>query len=117
MRRRDFIAFLGAATVTRPLAAAPQSSKVYRVALVFAISPVAEMAGPEPVDPVARAFLHALGAFGYVGGRNLILERRSAEGQFLRYDDIIAELDVMSVPQRALPSVGADARRPPLTNS
>jgi putative ABC transport system substrate-binding protein len=33
-----------------------------------------------------------LGAFGYVEGQNLILERRSAEGQFSRYDDIIAEL-------------------------
>jgi len=35
---------------------------------------------------------HALRAFGYVEGQNLILERRSAEGQFSRYDDIIAEL-------------------------
>jgi putative tryptophan/tyrosine transport system substrate-binding protein len=92
MRRRDFIAFLGAATVTRPLAAAPHSSKVYRVALVLAVTPVAEMAGPEPIDPVTTAFLHALGAFGYVEGQNLILERRSAEGQFSRDDDIIAEL-------------------------
>ena len=35
---------------------------------------------------------HALHAFGYVEGQNLILERRSAEGQFSGYDDIIAEL-------------------------
>jgi putative tryptophan/tyrosine transport system substrate-binding protein len=33
-----------------------------------------------------------LRAFGYVEGQNLILERRSAEGHFSRYDDIIAEL-------------------------
>ena len=87
MRRRDFIAILGA----WPLVAEAQSSKVHRVALVFAISPVAEMAGPEPVNRGARAFLHALRAFGYVEGQNLILERRSAEGHFSRYDDIIAE--------------------------
>ena len=92
MRRRDFIACLGAATVTWPLVAKAQSSKVYRVALVATVAPVAEMAGPEPVNRSVRAFLHALRAFGYVEGQNLILERRSTEGQFSRYGDIIAEL-------------------------
>ena len=92
MRRRDFIALLGAATVAWPLVAKAQSSKVHRVALVYTTAPVAEMAGPEPVEPVTRAFLHALRAFGYVEGQNLILERRSTEGQFSRYGDIIAEL-------------------------
>ena len=92
MRRRDFIALLGAATVEWPLAALAQSAKVHRVALVATTIPVAEMAGPEPVDPAIRGFLHALRAFGYVEGQNLILERRSTEGQFSRYGDIIAEL-------------------------
>jgi putative tryptophan/tyrosine transport system substrate-binding protein len=92
MRRREFIRLLGGATVTWPLAAVAQSSKVHRVALVFTTAPVAEMTGPEPINPVARAFLHGLRALGYVEGQNLILERRSAEGQFSRYDDIIAEL-------------------------
>jgi putative ABC transport system substrate-binding protein len=92
MKRRDFIKLLGGATVTWPLAAVAQSSKVHRVALVFTTAPVAAMTGPEPVNSVARAFLHGLRAFGYVEGQNLILERRSAEGQFSRYDDIIAEL-------------------------
>ena len=32
---------------------------------------------------------HALRAFGYVEGQNLILERRIAEGPFGRYGDII----------------------------
>ena len=75
-----------------PFTAEAQSSKVHRVALVFMPSHAAEMAGPEPVNPNARAFLHGLRALGYVEGQNLILERRSAEGQFSRYDDIIAEL-------------------------
>src|SRR5262249_34272670 len=42
--------------------------------------------------PSARAFVQALRALGYVEGKNLILERRSAEGRFERFGDIVAEL-------------------------
>jgi putative ABC transport system substrate-binding protein len=92
MKRRDFIRLLGGATVMLPLRAEAQTSKVHRVALVFMPSPAAEMAGPEPVNPNARAFLHGLRALGYVEGQNLILERRVAEEPFPRYGDIITEL-------------------------
>jgi putative ABC transport system substrate-binding protein len=90
MRRREFIA-LASASVAWPFAAEAQL-KVHRVALVVSTAPVAEMAGPEPVNPYARVFVRALHALGYVEGQNLILYRRSAEGQFSRYGDIIAEL-------------------------
>jgi putative ABC transport system substrate-binding protein len=50
------------------------------------------MAGPEPLHPLARAFVQGLRSLGYVEGQNLILERRSAEGQFERFGDIVAEL-------------------------
>jgi putative tryptophan/tyrosine transport system substrate-binding protein len=90
MRRREFIALIGASVVW-PFAAEAQL-KVRRVALVFTTAPVAEMAGPEPVNPYARAFVCALRALGYMEGQNLILYRRSAEGQFSRYGVIIAEL-------------------------
>jgi putative ABC transport system substrate-binding protein len=90
MRRREFIALMGA-SVAWPFTAEAQL-KVHRVALVFTTAPVAEMAGPEPVNPYARVFVRALRALGYVEGQNLILYRRSAEGQFSRYHDIIAEL-------------------------
>jgi putative ABC transport system substrate-binding protein len=92
MRRREFITLLGGAAVTWPVAAEAQAPKVHRVALVFASSPVATMAGPEPANAAARAFLHGLRALGYVEGQNLVLERRSAEGRFERYGDIVAEL-------------------------
>ena len=49
------------------------------------------MAGPEPFNPV-RAFVQGLRDLGYVEGQNLILERRSAEGRFERFGDIVAEL-------------------------
>jgi putative ABC transport system substrate-binding protein len=90
MRRREFIALTGA-SVTWPFAAEAQL-KVHRIALVVSTAPVAEMAGPEPVNPYVRAFVRALRALGYVEGQNLILYRRSAEGQFSRYGAIIAEL-------------------------
>ena len=59
-------------------AQAQQARKVYRVGLIFTTSQVSEMAGPEPVHPLARAFVQGLRGLGYVEGQNLILERRSA---------------------------------------
>jgi putative ABC transport system substrate-binding protein len=50
------------------------------------------MAGPEPVHHLARTFVQALRALGYVEGQNLILERRSGEGQNERLGGIGAEL-------------------------
>jgi ABC-type uncharacterized transport system substrate-binding protein len=50
------------------------------------------MARAEPVHPSARAFVQGLRALGYVEGKNFILERRSAEGRFERFGDIVAEL-------------------------
>jgi hypothetical protein len=59
---------------------------------MFTTSPVWEMAGPEPVHPLARALVQGLRVLGYVEGQNLILERRSAEGRFERFGEIVAEL-------------------------
>ncbi len=76
-----------------PLAADAQpAGKVYRVGLIFTTVPVSEMAGPEPVDPLVRVFLHTLRSLGYVEGQNLVFERRSAEGKFERFTEIVAEL-------------------------
>ena len=91
--RRDFIGTLAGGLLAAPRAAgAQQAGKVSRVGLIFTTTPVSEMAGPEPVHPNARAFVQALRALGYVEGQNLILERRSAEGRFERFGDIVAEL-------------------------
>jgi putative ABC transport system substrate-binding protein len=91
--RRTFLCGLTLGTLSLPLAGeAQQTGKVYRVGLTFTTSPVSEMAGPEPVHPLARAFVRGLRALGYVEGQNLILERRSAEGRYERFGDIVAEL-------------------------
>src|SRR5215472_14565965 len=98
MKRREFITLLGSGLAAGlPNRAKSQSSKVYRVGLAFTTSPVSEMAGPDPMVPSARAFVHGLRDLGYVEGQNLILERRSAEGHPERYHNIIAELVQLNV--------------------
>ena len=98
MDRRAFLATLTSGLLAAPLAAEAQSvGKVYRVGLIFPSPPVSEMAGPEPVNVAARAFVRGLRTLGYVEGRNLILERRSAEGTFERFAPIVAELVSLSM--------------------
>jgi putative tryptophan/tyrosine transport system substrate-binding protein len=92
--RRRFLLTSLAGALAAPLVA---EAKVYRVGLIFPSPPVSEMTGPEPVNNGARAFIRALRALGYVEGRNLILERRSAEGRFERFAAIVAELVSLNV--------------------
>lgn len=93
MRRREFIGLVGGAAVAWPRAVSAQTvEKVYRVGIVFPTSPLSEMIGPDPILPNFRAFLHGMRDLGYVEGRNLVLERRSAEGKTERFDAIVAEL-------------------------
>ena len=92
MRRRDFITLLSGAA-TWPLAArAQQPGRVFRVGWFFSSTPLAQMAGPDPIIPVGKALVQGLRALGYVEGHNLVLERRSAEGKFERIPEIAAEL-------------------------
>jgi putative tryptophan/tyrosine transport system substrate-binding protein len=95
MRRREFIGLAGSAAVACspfPAHAQQPANKVHRVGLIGLTPPVASMAGSDPVNPSFRAFVHGLRDLGHVEGRNLILELRSAEGRYDRFDAIIAEL-------------------------
>jgi putative tryptophan/tyrosine transport system substrate-binding protein len=93
MRRREVISGLGSVISAWPLAArAQQAGKIHRVGLIFTTARVSEMTGPDPIQPNVRAFVHGLRDRGYVEGRNLILEHRSADGRFERFGDIVAEL-------------------------
>src|SRR3954470_21565802 len=92
LKRREFITLIGRAAAWPLVARAQQSGKVHRVALIFTTSPISEMAGPDPIHPVARSFVHGLRALGYEEGHNLVLEHRSAEGKFERFPEIIREL-------------------------
>jgi putative ABC transport system substrate-binding protein len=98
MDRRVFLGTLTGSLLAAPITAEAQSvGKVYRVGLIFPSPPVSEMAGPEPVNVAARAFVQGLRTLGYVEGRNFILERRSAEGTFERFAPIVAELVSLNV--------------------
>jgi len=91
--RRTFLAALAGGLLASPLVTeAQQAARVYRVGLIFPSPSASEMVGPAPANAAARAFMQGLRALGYVEGRNLILERRSAELRFERFAAIVAEL-------------------------
>jgi putative ABC transport system substrate-binding protein len=85
-RRRDFITLLGGAAVGWPVAAHAQSpSKVWRIGMLETTSIALNVANFE-------AFRRALRELGYVEGRNVIIEYRSAEGQPERFAELAADL-------------------------
>jgi putative ABC transport system substrate-binding protein len=88
--RRVFLKGVAATVVTAGAAVA--QSRVARVGLVVTTTPEAELAGPDPVHTLTRAFLHALRDLGYREPASLVLRRRSAEGNFDRFRPILVEL-------------------------
>jgi len=98
MKQREFIAVVaGTAHANLLPTHAQQAERVYRVGWVASTSPVTELIGPSPTHPYARAFLQSMRELGYVDGKNLAIEWRSAEGKFDRLPDIIRELLVHNV--------------------
>jgi len=77
MKRREFIACLLVAASLRQ-ARAQQPAKVHRIAIVTVAIPIADMTETSSF-PYYRAFFQELRRFGYIEGRNLIVERYSVE--------------------------------------
>ena len=90
MKRRAFLHATCALALARPAFA--QRREPFRIGVILTTSPIAEMLGPEPIHPRLRAFIREMRRLGYTEGTNLILDRRSAEGKFDRFPEIIAEL-------------------------
>ncbi len=111
MKRRDLLAAAGALLAAPLVAEAQPAEKMHRVAFILTTSPAAEMAGAEPAHPITRAFVHEMRTLGYVEGRNLALERRSAEGRAERYQSIGAELVQLKTDVIVTAGVGAQVRR------
>jgi len=88
----DRRAFIGTAAVGALMlssrANAQRGEKLPRVAFVFNWVPVADMTA----HPSYRAFVQGLRDLGLVEGRNILIERRSAEGRFERLPSLIHEL-------------------------
>lgn len=81
MRRRAFIAGIGAATAWPLAARAQQPAKMKRIAMVHPSNKVDDLS----IDGRYSAFFQELNRIGYVEGQNLTVERYSAEGRPERY--------------------------------
>jgi len=84
MRRRGFLAVAGALVLLGVGAEAQQSTKVYRIAMVHPSYAVSEMTETGSL-PYYRAFFDELRRLGYSEGRNLLIDRYSAEGLIENY--------------------------------
>jgi putative ABC transport system substrate-binding protein len=90
MRRRDFTAGLLLAAATPPVWA-QQRAQPARIALFHPAIP-ADLLTETGGGTAWRAFFVELRRLGYIEGRNLIVERSSAEGHHERYADMARQI-------------------------
>ncbi len=91
MDRRAFLGTLAGGLLTSPLAAeAQQAGKV-------PIIGVLEGPAPSLNQPVREAFRQGLEQHGWVEGRNVVIEYRSADGRTERFPELAAELVRLNV--------------------
>src|SRR5262245_5705596 len=82
MRRREFITLLGGAAAGWPLAARAQQPAMAVIGILEAIP---------TVNAYVTAFQRGLTEAGFVEGRNVMIDRRSANGQYERLPTLAAE--------------------------
>jgi putative ABC transport system substrate-binding protein len=84
MRRRTFIAILGAAAAWPVSARAQKTARMPRLGVLLYSTP--------QDDPQARALEEGLRGLGYIDGQNISIEYRFAEGKVERLPDLAADL-------------------------
>src|SRR3954452_8899490 len=97
IRRREFITLLGGAPAVWPLAAKAQQQRALPV--VGFLYP----GSPEPSSHLVAAFRKGLRQTGFVEGRDMAIEYRWADAEFIRLREAAADLvrsrvTVMAVP-------------------
>jgi putative tryptophan/tyrosine transport system substrate-binding protein len=90
MRRREFIGLAGAASMWPIATRAQQWGKIYRIGI---LEPVSAARNASNLDALRKG----LRDFGYVEGRNLFIEYRSADGRAERFPDLASELVGLNV--------------------
>jgi ABC-type uncharacterized transport system substrate-binding protein len=88
MKRREFVAFLGAMAAAWPAALHAQSSKIYRIGL---LSPGTFSRGTNPGE-TAEEIVQELAKNGFRSGANLEVVKRQAEAHFERLPALVTEL-------------------------
>lgn len=87
-RRRPILITAGA-LLAGPRSFAQLQPKLPRIGFVLTTAALAEMTGAEPRETVMRGFVHGLRTLGYLDGKNIVIERRKAEGRLERLEEII----------------------------
>jgi putative ABC transport system substrate-binding protein len=85
MRRREALFLLGGAAVWPLTGHAQQAGKIYRIGI---LEPIPAARNAANLDALRKGLRDR----GYVEGRNLIIEYRSADGQADRFRDLASEL-------------------------
>jgi putative ABC transport system substrate-binding protein len=85
LRRRAFITLLGGAAVAWPLAARAQQPTLPRRVGVLLV-------GLSPDSPAAKHFRLGLRDAGYSEGRDVVIEWRSAKGDYDRVPELVTDL-------------------------
>jgi len=77
------------------------------VGWIASASPVSDLVGANPNNTAVRGFVQALRELGYVEGKNLVLEWRSAELRLERLPELVAELVGLKVDVLVAPNGNA----------
>jgi putative ABC transport system substrate-binding protein len=91
-RRLPLVAFIAACAAAPLFVAAQPAAKIPRIGVVHPNVSLADMQGPKPANGFTQEFVERLRQLGYVEGRSIFIERRSAEGQHERLAALMKDL-------------------------